>query len=52
MEAAERLLNRGFGRPPVSAELTADSELRQEVFVRWLPPDPNDKSKVIEPEPD
>ena len=50
MEAAERLLNRAYGRPPVSAELTSDNA-RKEILVRWLPSDPNDRSNRIEPEP-
>jgi hypothetical protein len=50
MEAGERLLNRGLGRPPIAVESSADSSAVHHTYeVRWLPPDPNDHSRVIEP---
>ena len=49
MEAAERLLNRAYGRPALSAEVISETSLHKEIVVRWLPVDPNDASKVIEP---
>ena len=47
------MFDRAYGRPPMA--LTVDqtnvgvNKLIHEV--RWLPPDPQDTSKVIEPEP-
>src|SRR6478752_7480906 len=54
MEAGERLLNRAFGRIVTPVETTGEtSKIVQHLYeIRWLPPDPNDHSKVIEPEPD
>jgi hypothetical protein len=51
LAAANDLLDRGYGKPPQGVVGTQD--IRPRVLeVRWLPPDPNDRSKVIEPEPD
>ena len=48
------MLDRVYGRPPVAIDATTREPSLKKVIheVRWLPPDPNDKSKVIEPEPD
>src|SRR5262245_3052260 len=55
-EAWDRLMDRGFGRAPVAIALdatTREASLKKIVHeVRWLPCDPNDRSVVIEPEPD
>jgi hypothetical protein len=52
MQAADRLMDRAYGRPPVAVEIDATNQemSRTKVIheVRWLPPDPNDKSKLIE----
>ena len=50
MQAASELMNRAFGKPPQA--IAAQQSTKQILEVRWLPPDPNDHSKVIEPEPD
>jgi hypothetical protein len=54
LAAANDLLDRGYGRPPVAIDATTrEMSLKKIVhLVRWLPPDLNDHSKVIEPEPD
>ena len=56
LEAADRLMDRGYGKPPQAVMMDATSQetsLRKVVHeVRWLPPDPNDRSAYIEPEPD
>jgi hypothetical protein len=54
MEAGERLLNRAFGRIVTPVETTGETAqtVRHVYNIRWLPPDPNDHSRVIEPEPD
>jgi hypothetical protein len=56
LEAADRLMDRAFGKPAQAVMMDARSQetsLKKVVHeVRWLPPDPNDHSRVIEPEPD
>jgi hypothetical protein len=46
----------GEGWPvrPIEVDSTSTDVSLNKVIraVRWLPPDPNDRSKVIEPEPD
>jgi hypothetical protein len=53
LAAANDLLDRAYGRPPVAIDATSrETSLKKVVHVvRWLPPDPNDHSNVIEPEP-
>ena len=51
LAAANDLLDRGYGKPPQAVVANQDTR-RQILEIRWLPPDPNDRSKVIEPEPD
>jgi hypothetical protein len=56
LEAADRLMDRAFGKPPQAVMMdatTRETSLRKVVHeVRWLDPDPNDRSAYIEPEPD
>jgi hypothetical protein len=52
MQAADRLMDRGFGRPPVTVEMDQREVAVKRLEVRWLPPDPNDTSHYIPPEPD
>jgi hypothetical protein len=56
LEAADRLMDRAFGKPAQAVMMDAASQetsLRKVVHeFRWLPPDPNDRSTVTEPEPD
>jgi hypothetical protein len=51
MNAGDRLLAYALGKPvqPVDQDLTQTT--KKIVELRWLPPDPNDHSRVIEPEP-
>jgi hypothetical protein len=52
LAAANDLLDRAYGRPPVAVQVDATTRERAITKiiheVRWLPPDPADKSKVIE----
>jgi hypothetical protein len=52
--ATDRLMDRAYGKAPAVAQV--DQNLREmavrKIEVRWLPPDPNDTSKYIPPEPD
>jgi hypothetical protein len=45
-------LDRSYGRPAQSVAVEQQVAEKTILEVRWLPPDPNDHSKVIEPEPD
>jgi hypothetical protein len=50
LAAANDLLDRAYGKPPQA--VVGSQPRRQILQVRWLPPDPNDRSKLIEREPD
>ena len=56
MQAADRLMDRGFGRPPVAVQVDQTSRemaVKKVIHqVSWLPPDPADHSTVTQPEPD
>jgi hypothetical protein len=49
---SDRPMNRAFGLPVQVTNESIVENRKQIVKVRWLPPDPNDHSKLIEPEPD
>jgi hypothetical protein len=53
LAAANDLLNRAYGRPPVAIDATPQELSPNKISheVRWLEPDPNDRSVRIEPEP-
>ena len=51
LAAANDLLDRAYGKPPQALVGHQDTQVRHIVSVRWLPPDPSDCSRVIEPEP-
>ena len=44
-------MDRAYGKPAQSVEAAITEHRKQIVEVRWMPPDPNDNSKLIEPEP-
>ena len=46
------LMDRAFGKTVQVTNETINENRKQILEVRWLPPDPNDHSKLIEPEPD
>jgi hypothetical protein len=52
LAAANDLLDRAYGRPPVAVQVdatTRETAIKKIIHeVRWLPPDPADKSKLIE----
>jgi hypothetical protein len=52
LAASDRLVDRALGRPTQAVEHPEEGEVKRILEVRWLPPDPNDRSRVIEPEPD
>jgi hypothetical protein len=52
MRAADWIVTRAIGRPDLKAVVEQAVSRKTILEVRWLPPDPNDLSRVIEPEPD
>jgi hypothetical protein len=52
MKAMRTVLEYGFGKPGIHVEVEQQAAEKLIIEARWLPPDPNDHSKVIEPEPD
>jgi hypothetical protein len=55
LAAANDLLDRAYGRPPMAVqvdEMSREPALKKVIEIRWLPPDPNDTSRYIAPEPD
>jgi len=54
LAAANDLLDRAYGRPPVAIDATTREMSLKKIIheVRWMPPDPNDRSVVTIPEPD
>jgi hypothetical protein len=51
LAAANDLLDRAYGKPPQAVVGQQDTQVRHTLSVRWLPPDPDDRSRLIEPEP-
>jgi hypothetical protein len=49
---SDRLMNRAFGLPMQISSETINENRKQILEVPWLPPSPDDHSKLIEPEPD
>jgi hypothetical protein len=56
LAAADRLMDRAYGKPPQGVLMDATSQetsLRKVIHqVQWLPSDPADRSVLTEPEPD
>jgi hypothetical protein len=52
MAAGKWLWEAAFGKPGQAADATFNQQPKQTLHIRWLPPDPNDRSRMIEPEPD
>jgi hypothetical protein len=52
MAAGKWLWEAAFGKPGHAADATFNQQPKQTLHIRWLPPGPNDRSKLIEPEPD
>jgi hypothetical protein len=52
LKAAKWLFEAAYGRPTQAVQLETRPEVQRTLIVRWMPPDPNDRSNVIEPEPD
>jgi hypothetical protein len=45
------MFDRSYGPPSQPIQVDQQSASKIVYEVRWLPPDPNDTSRVIEPEP-
>ena len=50
--AGKWLWEAAFGRPVQPIAESSEGTVRHIYNIRWLPPDPNDTSRVIEPEKD
>jgi hypothetical protein len=51
-KATKDLIEACIGKPHQAVQFDASRNEHRTITVRWLPPDPNDHSKAIEPEPD
>ena len=52
MQAGDRLLAYALGKPTTFVNPEEVAEVKRTLIVRWMPPDPDDRSRFIEPEPD
>ena len=52
LKAAKWLFEAAYGKPGQAIQLEKASDVQRTLIVRWMPSDPNDRSNVIEPEPD
>jgi hypothetical protein len=52
LKAMKQLWEACYGRPAQALQVESDANTERTLIVRWMPPDPNDRSNVIEPEPD
>jgi hypothetical protein len=52
--ACDRPMDRALGKAPVVAQVdqTSREMSTRRIEVRWMPPDPADRSRYIPPEPD
>ena len=41
-----------YGKPAQALQIDTAPDVQRTLIVRWMPPDPNDRSNAIEPEPD
>jgi hypothetical protein len=46
LEASDRIMAYGFGKPPQAIEAHFQEHTRKILEIRWMPPDPNDRSKA------
>jgi hypothetical protein len=52
LKAAKWLFEAAYGKPGQAIQLERAPQVQRTLIVRWMPPDPNDRSNVIEQEPD
>jgi hypothetical protein len=51
-KATKDLIEACVGKAPQAVQLDASSNEHRTLTVSWLPPDPNDRSILVQPEPD
>jgi hypothetical protein len=51
-KAGKWLWEAAFGKPGQAIQMDVGQATKTELIVRWMPPDPNDRSNVTIPEPD
>jgi hypothetical protein len=53
LKAAKWLFEAAYGKPgQATIQLETAPDVQRTLIVRWMPPDPNDRSNIIEAEPD
>ena len=52
LKAGKWLWEAAFGKPGQAIQMDVGQATKTELIVRWMPPDPNDRSNVTIPEPD
>ena len=52
LKAAKWLFEAAYGKPGQAIQLETAPDVQRTLIVRWMPPDPNDRSNYIAPEPD
>jgi hypothetical protein len=52
LACGDRLMNRAYGRPPQAVLEQQGAVVKHHYKISWLPPDPADTSRVIEPNQD
>ena len=51
MAAGKWLWEAAFGKPGQAVDTTPNQQPKQILQVRWLPPDPNDRSRAVDLKP-
>ena len=51
MAAGKWLWEAAFGKPGQAVDTTPKQQTKQVLHVRWLPPNPNDRSKAVDLRP-
>ena len=51
MAAGKWLFEAAFGKPGQAVDTTPNQQPKQILQVRWLPPDPNDRSRAVDLKP-
>ena len=51
LAAANDLLDRGYGKPPQAVAAHFQQPTKRILEVRWMPPDPNDRSRAVDLKP-
>ena len=47
-----KVFEAAYGKPGQAIQVETPPNVQRTLIVRWMPPDPNDRTNVIEPDPD